>query len=55
MADGVADALAFLAVPAAFDGDGDELGRTFAVADDRLRELDCNTSDCCAQGVETGL
>ena len=39
VADGVADALAFLAIPAALHGDGDELGRSFAVADDGLCEF----------------
>ena len=44
MADGVADALALVAIPAAFDGDGDELGRAFAVADDGLREFEGNAA-----------
>ena len=45
MRDGARDAVAFGDVAPALDEDRDELGRAFAVADDRLRELDGDRGD----------
>ena len=45
MADGVADLAAFLDRLAPLDGDRDELGRAFAVADDGLRQFDRHGND----------